>query len=331
MYAMVLRRPRAASAEPLRREERPDPRPGPGRVVVRVEACAVCRTDLQLVEGDLRAHRLPVVPGHQVVGRIETVGEGVDPGWVGQRVGAYWLADACGACHRCREGRENLCAAARFTGWDVDGGYAQLMEADPRFLVRLPTDVAAPAIAPLLCAGIIGYRSLRVSTIAPGERLGLFGFGASARSALQVARHNGCRVFVCTRGAEDRRRARELGAEWVGGFAERPPEPLDAAITFAPVGEAIVHALTAVDRGGTVAVNAIHLDRVPEFPYRLLWHERSLRSVANVTRADAHEFLERAFAIPIGTDHHEYPLNDANRALADLAAGRVRGSAVLVP
>jgi propanol-preferring alcohol dehydrogenase len=328
--AMVLTRPAAAADGPLALDERPPPRPGAGEVVLIVEACAVCRTDLQIVEGDLAARRLPVVPGHQVVGRIGAVGAGVD-GWrEGDRAGAYWLASACGVCRRCRDGRENLCDRARFTGWDVDGGYADAMRADAAHLVRLPDGPPAAAVAPLLCAGIIGYRSLRVASIHPGGTLGLFGFGASARSAIQVAVHRGCRVMVCTRDEADRERARALGAEWAGPFDQRPPEPLDAAVTFAPVGEAIVHALAALDRGGTVAVNAIHLDRVPEFPYELLWWERSIRSVANVTHADATEFMALALSIPVATDHAEYPLEEANRALADLAAGRVHGSAVLI-
>jgi len=331
MRAMVLRRPGPAAEGPLAAEERPTPCPGPGEVVVTVEACAVCRTDLQIAEGDLAARRLPIVPGHQVVGRVSAVGDGVRDRREGDRVGAYWLAAACGHCGRCRDGRENLCAQARFTGWDVDGGYADAMLADARHLVPLPDGPPAPGIAPLLCAGIIGYRSLRVSGIRPGGTLGLYGFGASARTALQVARHNGCRVMVCTRDAADRERALSLGAEWAGAFDATPPLPLDAAITFAPVGEAIVNALAALDRGGTVAVNAIHLDRVPEFPYELLWWERSVRSVANVTRADASEFMELALSIPIATDHREYRLGEANRALADLAAGRVHGSAVLIP
>jgi propanol-preferring alcohol dehydrogenase len=331
MRAMVLQRPGPAAEGPLTEEERPLPRPGEGEIVLTVEACAVCRTDLQIAEGDLAARRVPIVPGHQVVGRVSAIGDGVT-GWrEGDRAGAYWLASACGRCARCRDGRENLCAEARFTGWDVDGGYAQAMRADARYLVRLPDGPPAPAIAPLLCAGIIGYRSLRVSGARPGDVVGLFGFGASARSALQVACHDGCRVMVCTREAADRERALALGAEWAGAFDETPPVPLDAAVTFAPVGEAIVNALAALDRGGTVAVNAIHLDRVPEFPYELLWWERTLRSVANVTRTDAAEFMDLALTIPIATDHAEYRLDEANRALADLAAGRVHGSAVLVP
>lgn len=327
---MVLREPAAAGRLPLREEERPAPSPGRGEVAVAVEACAVCRTDLQIVEGALAARRLPIVPGHQIVGRVTALGVGVE-GWrEGDRVGAYWLAGTCGRCRHCRAGRENLCERAEFTGWDRDGGFATATVVRAAFAVPLPDHPPAAALAPLLCAGVIGHRALRVSGIHPGGTLGLFGFGASARSTLQVARHLGCRVMVCTRGESDRVRARALGAEWAGGFDEPPPLALDAAITFAPVGEAVVNALRALDRGGTVAVNAIHLDRVPEFPYSLLWWERAVRSVANVTRADAAEFLALAAAIPVVTDHTEYPLAHANRALADLAAGTLSGSAVLV-
>lgn len=330
MRAMVLREPAAAGRRPLGEEELPDPVPGPGELAISVEACAVCRTDLQIVEGDLTARRLPIVPGHQIVGHVSAVGAGVE-GWrEGDRAGAYWLAGACGWCRHCRAGRENLCERAEFTGWDRDGGFATATSVRAAFAVPLPHDRPATALAPLLCGGIIGHRALRVSGARSGDTLGLFGFGASARSTLQVARHLGCRVVVCTRGHADRARARALGAEWAGGFDELPPVPLDAAITFAPVGEAVVNALRALDRGGTVAVNAIHLDRVPEFPYSLLWWERVVRSVANVTRADAEEFLALAAAIPVVTDHSEYPLAQANRALADLAAGTLTGSAVLV-
>lgn len=331
MLAMVLTRPAPAGTGPLALAERPAPEPGPGELVLRVEACAVCRTDLQIAEGDLGARRLPIVPGHQAVGRVVSAGPGVE-GWaVGDRAGAYWLAGACGTCRRCVAGRENLCERAEFTGWDRDGGYAERMIVRAAFAARLDAAADAVAIAPLLCAGIIGHRALRVSGIAPEGTLGLFGFGASARSALQVAVHMGCRVAVCTRGEQDRRRALALGAEWVGEFDERPPWPLDAAVTFAPVGEVIALALRAVDRGGTVAVNAIHLDRVPEMPYEWLWWERGVRSVANVTRADAAEFLPLAASIPVATDTTAYALEDANRALADLAGGALRGSAVLVP
>lgn len=331
MRAMALRAPGPADGEgPLVAEERPDPEPGPGELLVAVEACAVCRTDLQLVEGDLAARRLPVVPGHQAVGRVAAVGAGVS-GWrEGDRAGAYWLAGSCGVCPRCREGRENLCEQATFTGWDRDGGFADRMLVRADTAARLPEGPAAAALAPLLCGGVIGHRALRLTGAGRGSRLGLYGFGASALCTIQVARHLGIEVHVCTRSAAERERATALGAAWAGGYDERPPAPLDAAITFAPVGDVVVAALGALDRGGTVVVNAIHLDRVPEFPYELLWWERSLRSVANVTRADAAEFLRLAATIPVTTHYETHPLADANRALRRLREGRVDGAAVLL-
>ena len=331
MRAAVLHHPRPAPARPLEVAEVPTPAPGPGEVLVRVAACGVCRTDLQLCEGDLPARRLPVIPGHQVVGRVLERGAGVEAPAPGDRVGITWLAGTCGQCRFCVSGRENLCEQARFTGWDVDGGYAEVVLARAEAVHPLPEGPSEVDLAPLLCAGVIGYRSLRVAGVEPGCRLGLFGFGASASIVIQVARHWGCEVHVCTRSERERRVALGLGAAWAGDFDEAPPAPLDAAITTAPVGEAILHALAALDRGGVVAVNAIHLDRVPEFPYELLWWERQVRSVANVTRADVTEFLDLAARIPVRTRHEERPLDAANDALADLAAGRVDGSVVLVP
>jgi len=331
MRAMVLRRPGPAGSGPLEPAELPDPRPGRGELLLEVGACAVCRTDLQLAEGDLAARRLPIVPGHQAVGRVAALGAGVH-GWrEGDRAGAYWLAGACGVCDRCRSGRENLCEDAVFTGWDRDGGFAERMVVRADFAAALPEGPGDVALAPLLCGGIIGHRALAASGIAPGGRLGLYGFGASALCALQLARHMGCEVYVCTRSERERARARALGAVWAGGSEERPPVPLDAAVTFAPVGEVVVAALAALDRGGTVAVNAIHLDRIPEFPYELLWWERAIRSVANVTRADAAEFLALAAEIPVTTQTEPHPLEDANAALGRLSRGEVEGAAVLVP
>jgi propanol-preferring alcohol dehydrogenase len=329
--ALVLERPGPAAGEPLRLREVARPGPAPGECLLRVSACGVCRTDLQLAEGDLAARRLPVIPGHQIVGRVEALGSGVS-GWsAGDRAGVTWLAGACGHCKRCREGRENLCAFATFTGWDRDGGFAEFTTVRADVAVRLPDAIDDIAAAPLLCGGVIGYRSLRVCGIAPGGRLGLFGFGASARLTIQVAVHWGCTVFVCTRSDPERRRALELGAAWAGGYDESPPEPLDAAITFAPSGDVVVAALRALDRGGTVAVNAIHLDRIPEFPYDLLWWERCLRSVANVTRRDAREFIELAAAIPVRADVEVHPLADGNLALQRISSGAVHGAAVLIP
>ena len=329
MRAALLRRPAPAREGPLAVESRPDPSPARGELVLRVSACAVCRTDLQLCEGDLEARRLPIVPGHQVVGTVEAVGAGVD-GWrTGERAGAAWLAEACGGCRRCRVGAENLCEQARFTGWDRDGGFAERVSVRADFALRLPAAFDGIEATPLLCGGVIGYRALLLCGIVAGGRLGLYGFGASARLTLQVARHWGCEVFVATRSPRERERARALGAVWAGDTADAPPVPLDAAVTFAPSGEVVIAALKAVDRGGTVAVNAIHLDRIPEFPYELLWWERSIRSVANFTRRDAREFLALAAEIPVETEVAVYPLARANDALADLAAGRVSGAAVL--
>jgi alcohol dehydrogenase, propanol-preferring len=329
MRALVLQEPAAASTTPLRLRDVTDPVPGPGELLLRVAACGVCRTDLQIVEGDLRARRLPLTPGHQAVGRVEGLGPGVT-GWaVGDRAGVAWLGGACGDCGWCRGGRENLCPSAAFTGWDRDGGYAELMTARADFSFRLPDGFSDLDAAPLLCGGVIGYRALRVSGIQPGGRLGLFGFGASALISIQVARHWGCEVFVVTRSEAERERAIGLGAAWAGGYTDAVPVPLDAAVTFAPVGEVVVAALRAVDRGGTVAINAIHLDQIPPFSYDLLWLERSLRSVANFTRQDARELLELAVAIPIRTETDVFPLAEGNRALERLASGEVRGAAVL--
>jgi propanol-preferring alcohol dehydrogenase len=329
MRAMQLAAPGRIAQHPLAQVERPTPRPGEGELLLRVSACGVCRTDLQLTEGDLVARRLPIIPGHQIVGRVEALGTGVSDWKLGDRAGVAWLASSCGTCARCLEGRENLCETARFTGWDRDGGYATHAVARADFALRIPEAFDDLSAAPLLCGGVVGYRSLVVSGVRPGQRLGLFGFGASALLVLQVAVHWGCRVFVCTRSESERARARELGAVWAGGYDEAPPERLDAAITFAPVGSVVIAALKALDRGGTVAVNAIHLDEIPAFSYDALWWERSIRSVANFTRADARAFLELAARIPVRTAIDVLPLADANVALERLEAGRVSGAAVL--
>jgi propanol-preferring alcohol dehydrogenase len=329
MHAMQLLQTGRAETRPLRAADLPDLSPGPDEILLRVTACGVCRTDLQICEGDLAPHKLPLVPGHQIVGRVAAIGSTV-AGWqLGDRAGVAWLGGVDGTCAQCKAGRENLCASAEFTGWDRDGGYATHAVARAGFVLPLPERFADLDAAPLLCAGVIGYRSLKVSGISPGGRLGLYGFGASAALAIQVARHWGCRVFVCTRSPAERDRARLLGAEWTGGYDELPPEPLQAAITFAPVGSVVAAALRALDRGGTVAINAIHLDRVPELPYADLWWERSLRSVANFTRADARELLALAPTIPIRIEREVHALDDANLALARLSRGEVHGAAVL--
>jgi propanol-preferring alcohol dehydrogenase len=328
--AMVLERTAPVANGPLRVQARAVEDPPPGMVRLAVAACGVCRTDLQLCEGDVVPRRLPIVPGHQIVGRIEAVGASVTDWTVGERAGVAWLAGACGVCDKCRTGRENLCASATFTGWDVDGGYAGSVLARADFALRLPAGFDDLAAAPLLCGGVIGYRALVRSGIAPGGRLGLYGFGASALIALQIARHWGCRVFVATRSAREQERARQLGAEWAGGYGDSPPEPLDAAVTFAPSGDVVRAALRALDRGGTVAINAIHLDRLPELPYEELWWERRIASVANFTREDARAFLALAAQIPVRTAFEIHPLADANLALSRLARGEVEGAAVLV-
>ncbi len=326
---MVLEKPGPIREAPLRAESREDVKPAVGEIAIEIAACAVCRTDLQLSEGDLGARKLPIVPGHQLVGRVVDIGEGVTSFRVGERACVGWLAGSCGVCPQCQRGRENLCEKAEFTGWDRDGGYATRAIVRAAFALRVPDSFSDTDAAPLLCGGVIGYRSLKRSGIAPGGKLGLYGFGASATLTIQVARHWGCRVFVCTRSESERKRAKELGAEWAGGYDEKPPVPLDAAITFAPAGDVVIAALRALDRGGTVAINAIHLDRVPQFSYDLLWWERNLVSVANYTRQDAKEFLELAAKIPIRATYETHPLEHANLALQRLEAGHVSGAAVL--
>lgn len=331
MKAQQLATPAPIGSRPLQAIELPSPRPGRGELLVRVTACAVCRTDLQIVEGELAARTLPIVPGHQVVGRVTALGEGV-AGWVvGDRAGVGWLAETCGTCRLCVTGRENLCEAAEFTGWDRDGGYAEQVVVQADFALRMPEETPDALLAPLLCGGVIGYRALRLSGIEPGGRLGLFGFGASARLAIQVAGYWGCEVFVATRSQPEQDRALDMGAAWAGHYDDPIPVGLDSAVTFAPSGDVVVSALRSLGRGGTVAVNAIHLDRMPEFPYDLLWWERHIRSVANYTREDAREFLSLAAEIPISADVEESPLIGANRELARLKAGDARRTIVLSP
>jgi propanol-preferring alcohol dehydrogenase len=289
----------------------------------------VCRTDLQIVEGDLAARLLPITPGHQVVGSVVTVGDDVG-GWrPGDRAGIGWMAGTCGECSLCVGGCENLCESARFTGWDRQGGFAEYMTAAARFAYPLPQGPAAVDLAPLLCGGVVGYRALKVCGIERGGRLGLFGFGASALLAIQVAVHWECEVFVVTRSPIEQQRATEMGAAWVGSYAEPVPAPLDAAVTFAPVGDVVVAALSSLRPGGVVAINAIHLDRIPSFSYDLLRQERQIRSVTNYTTRDAVEFLELAATMPIRTVVDPFPLDQVNQALAAVKRGSARGAAVL--
>jgi len=326
---MVLDKP----GTPLREERRPVPEPDPGQVLVAVSACGVCRTDLHIVDGDLSEPNLPLVPGHQIVGRVEATGAGAERYERGDRVGVPWLGWTCGECRYCRSGRENLCPRALFTGYTRDGGYAEAAVADERFCFPLPGEGSDVEAAPLLCAGLIGYRALRLA--GDGERLGLYGFGAAAHIVAQVAIHQGRRVFAFTRegDAEGQALARELGAEWAGatggGESSGPPEELDAAIVFAPVGALVPEALAATAPGGTVVCAGIHMSDIPSFPYELLWHERTLGSVANLTRADGEEFLALAPRVPVRTRVEVHSLSDADHALARLRSGKVRGAAVL--
>jgi propanol-preferring alcohol dehydrogenase len=327
MRAMVLDSPNT----PLREAELPDPEPAPGQVLLDVHACAVCRTDLHIVDGELDRPKLPLVPGHQIVGRVIGAGEGAERFSPGDRVGVPWLGWTDGECAYCLSGRENLCDRAQFTGYDRDGGYAEYAAADERFCFPLPDESEFPdlAAAPLLCAGLIGYRTLRLA--GDGERLGIYGFGAAAHIVAQVARHQGRRVFAFVRAGDDQAAefARGLGAEWVGGSLDASPEELDAALIFAPVGELVPAALKAVAKGGTVVCGGIHMSDIPSFPYELLWGERVVRSVANLTRRDGEEFLELAARIPIRTQVKTYSLGDAGRALDDLRSGAFTGAAVV--
>ncbi|HEY7454767.1 MAG TPA: zinc-dependent alcohol dehydrogenase family protein [Thermoleophilaceae bacterium] len=323
MRAMVLERAR----EPLRSADLPEPEPAPGQVALEVVACGVCRTDLHIVDGELTEPKLPLVLGHQIVARVIGGGERFTPG---QRVGVPWLGWTDGDCRYCRSGRENLCDRARFTGYDIDGGYAERTVADERFCFPLPDGYEDLQAAPLLCAGLIGHRTLRLAGDA--ERLGIYGFGAAAHIVCQVARHEGRRVFAFTRADDEAAQAfaRELGAEWAGDALGPAPEELDAALVFAPAGELVPAALRAVAKGGTVVCGGIHMTDIPSMPYELLWGERVLRSVANLTRADAEEFLALAPRVPVRTEVETFPLEEANTALIRLREGNLRGAAVLL-
>ena len=326
MKAMVLE----AQGRPLELRDLPLPRPGRGQVLLQVRACGVCRTDLHVVDGELTDPRLPLVPGHQIVGTVVEAGKDAQRFPVGARVGVPWLGWTCGQCRQCRAGRENLCERARFTGYQIDGGYAEFASADERFCFPIPDGYPDAQAAPLLCAGMIGYRSLRMA--GDGERLGLYGFGASAHIVIQLALNQGRRVFAFTRAgdSEAERFALSLGAEWAGDSMGSPPEPLDAAIIFAPAGELVPAALRATAPGGTVVCAGIHMSDIPSFPYSILWQERILRSVANLTRRDGEEFLALAPKVPVRTQVETHPLEAANEVLARLRDGKVQGEAVLL-
>jgi len=329
---MLLSRQALVATRPLAAADVPDPVPGPGEVRVRVRACAICRTDLHVIEGELPPRRLPVIPGHQVVGIVDALGAGCRRFAPGDRVGIAWLRGTCGACAVCRAGSENLCAASRYTGWDADGGYAELAVVHEAFAYPIPPAFSDVEAAPLLCAGIIGYRALARSAVMPGGRLGLWGFGSSAHVVIQLARHRGCEVFVATRGAGHRALARRLGAAWVGDAVDPVPVPLDAGIVFAPAGEIVPAALRAVRRGGTVALAGIYMTPVPALDYEAcLFHEKTLTSVEANTRADGEALLAEAAAIPIRPAVTPFPLRQANEALAQLRADRIDGTGVLVP
>jgi propanol-preferring alcohol dehydrogenase len=327
MRAMVLEQPRT----PLVMRERPLPAPAPGEILIEIAACGVCRTDLHVVDGELPNPKLPIVPGHEIVGRVAAMGARVAGFAMGQRIGVPWLGFTCGVCPYCRDGRENLCDRPLFTGYTRDGGYASHVVADARYCFPLPERIDDAEVAPLLCAGLIGWRSYRMA--GEGTSLGLYGFGAAAHILAQVAAWQGRRVYAFTRAGDAAAQefARSLGAVWAGASDEMPPEPLDAAIIFAPVGALVPLALKVVKKGGRVVCGGIHMSDIPSFPYRLLWEERHVVSVANLTRADAHEFLSVAPLAGVRTEVTRYPLDRADAALADLREGRLQGAAVLIP
>lgn len=327
MRAMLFEKAGAA----LREAELPIPKPGPGQLLIRIGACAVCRTDLHVVDGELTQPKLPLVPGHEIVGTVEEKGQGAERFGIGARVGIPWLGWTCGECAYCRAGQENLCGQAKFTGYTLDGGYAEYTVADQRFCFPIPDRYSNAEAAPLLCAGLIGYRCLVKA--GKGNRLGIYGFGAAAHIVAQVAKYQNREIYAFTRPGdrEAEKFAIGLGAVWAGGSNELPPVKLDAAIIFAPVGELVPQALKAVGKGGVVVCGGIHMSDIPSFPYEILWEERSICSVANLTRRDGEEFLALAPKVPVRTEVETFPLEEANEALARLRAGRIQGAAVLVP
>lgn len=329
MRAMILNEPRPVEKSPLAEVEIPEPEPGPDEIRIRVRACGVCHTDLHTVEGELVLPRLPIVPGHQIVGVVDALGARVDRFQIGDRVGVPWLYSTCGACAFCRRGLENLCDRARFTGLHADGGYAQYMVVPAAFAYPIPTGFPDLQAAPLLCAGVIGYRALRLSQVRPGERLGLYGFGASAHVTIQVARYWDCEVYVFTRSEEHRQHARDLGAAWVGGAEDDPPVPMDSAIIFAPAGRLVPEALRVLRKGGTLALAGIYMSPIPQMAYERIYGERTVRSVANSTRRDAQELLRLSAEIPIHTEVEGFLLSEANQVLQRLKRSEIRGAAVL--
>jgi propanol-preferring alcohol dehydrogenase len=330
MRAMQLIEQKPVEELPLELVDLPEQAPGSGQVRVRVNVCGVCHTDLHTVEGDIKPAYLPIVPGHQVIGRIDAVGSGVSHLEIGMRVGIPWFQSSCGTCQYCQSKMENLCLNAKFTGFHVNGGFAEYIVADASGILPISDQLEDSQAAPLLCAGIIGYRSLKKADLLPGERLGLFGFGASAHLAIQVAKYWDCEIFVFTRSQNHREHARNLGASWVGGADDEPPGYLDRAIIFAPAGEIVPKALEKLRPGGTLAINAIHMTPIPDLPYKLIYGERTLRSVANATYDDGVEFLKLAVEIPIMCTFESYYLRQANQALIDLKHSRLNGEAVLV-
>jgi propanol-preferring alcohol dehydrogenase len=328
---MVLHEPKDITQAPLSLEDVPIPEPAPGQVRIKVTACGVCHTDLHTVEGDLPLPRLPLIPGHEVVGVVDKLGEGSSRFQPGDKIGAVWLYRTCGTCKYCRSGRENLCEHALFTGYHVDGGYAEYMVVDESFAYHLPVNLPDSEIAPLMCGGVIGYRAFVLSEARPGQVLGLYGFGNSAHITIQVAIHLGIRVFVFTRSPGHQRHALELGAEWVGRAEDTPPEGVDAAIIFAPAGPIVPEALRVLNPGGTIALAGIYMTPIPEMPYDLLYFERTLRSVANSTRQDAVDLLGLAAEIPIHTTVTTFPLEEANEVLRAMKESKINGDAVLIP
>jgi alcohol dehydrogenase, propanol-preferring len=329
MNAMLLRKPRRVDESPLETVTMPVPEPASDEVLVRVQACGICHTDLHIVEGEI-AGKLPVVPGHQIVGVVEKTGRDVREFRTGDRVGVPWLHRSCGACEFCRSGRENLCEQAQFTGFHVNGGYAEYAVAPAAFAVRIPDSFDDSHAAPLLCAGIVGCRALRLSSVQPKQKLGLYGFGASAHIVLQIAVHWQCEVFVATRSADHQQLAKKLGACWVGRAEEVPSATLHSAVMFAPAGALVPEALRALRKGGTLALGGIYMTPIPELKYELLYHERMVRSVANATREDARQLMQLAGEIPVRTEVQTFPLQDANRALLALKRSEIRGAGVLV-